>query len=224
MKKVTLSLLIIFSFMFVSCNNEEQFIGAKTISIENKDAVLQELQKFTQYSIKGVTIFYDKTNDFVDLERLDQYISEFNFSNKLISRSKSENHNTYTTINYESALKGILSPDACNLLLSYISSYEQINKESLEQLRNKFSTLSNSDKEFFELMYSAINVIDSEIMSFNKNKINTRVDSALICNLAMALGGSAASWIWGSAFGGPVGVAIAIAWELAATTTAYYTC
>lgn len=224
MKKFTMSLLIIFSFMFISCNNEEEFVETKTNSIiENKDGVLQELQKFTQYTIKGVTIFYDRTNDFVDLDQLDQYILNFNFSSKVTSRSASENHNTYTTINYESALKEILSPDACNLLLSYISSHEQINKESLEQLRNDFSKFSDSDKEFFELIYSATNVIYSEIMS--SNEVNTRaVDKSLVCNLAMALGGSAAGWIWGAAFAGPVGTAVAIAWELAATASAYYTC
>lgn len=220
MKKITLFLFFLFFFMFLSCNNEEELIETNTSSIENKDAMLQELAEFTQYSINGALIFYDKSNDFIDLEKLDQYISKFNFSNRVESRSEPK---YYNTINYENSLKEILSTEAYNLLLSYLSSPGQINKESLEKLKNDFSHFTNDDKVFFDLMYSATNVIYSEIISFNE--ANTRaVRNSLACNIATGLAGSAAGWIWGAAFGGPVGVAISIAWEVAATVAAYHTC
>lgn len=205
--------------MFISCNNEEQLIEPDINSVENKNAVLQELKKFTQYSINGAITIYDSSNDFIDLEQLDQYISKFNFSNSVISRSESIG---YTTINYENALKEMLSTEACNLLLSYLSSPEQINRETLEQLKNNFSDLSNDDKVFFDLMYSAFNSIYHEITSFNE--ANTRATNKLACNITSALAGSAAGWIWGAAVGGVVGVAINIAWNIAMTTAAYYTC
>lgn len=184
--------------------------------------MLKELAEFTKYSINGATAFYNSSNDYIDLDKLDDYIFKFNFSNTTKTRSTSEKYNV---INYEDALEDILSTEAYTLLSSYLSSPENINNETLNDLKYEFSKFTDKDRIFFDLIYSATYVIYDELISANGTNTRARaVRNSLACNIATGLAGSAAGWIWGAAFGGPVGIAINIAWGVAATVTAYYTC
>ena len=203
---------------FYSCSSNE--LDSFNQKDEIKDElILKELKAFANYSINGAISLYDKSNDYIDLEKLDEYIYDFNFSNLTNSRSTIEN----TTVNYEEYIKEYLTEEAYIILSSYISQSNNTNLETLEKLKADFSILSEKDRDFINQIYICTYVIYEEFENITKE--NSRAaDSALTCNLAATLAGSAASWVWATAFGGPVGVAVGIAWELATAAAAYYKC
>lgn len=207
---------------FFSCTNEEIPSKSKeetNISIiENKEAILNELSDFTQYSIKGASLFYDSSMNDVDLEKLDNYILKFNFSQAIQSRSSNKG-----TINYEDGLKDILSQEAYDCLSSYLATTENITKDSFDKLKIEFSNFSKNDQEVFDLIYSSTYVIFNELTSID-NASSRATKNSTACNISMALCTSAAAWAWGAAFGGIVGVAVNVAWTVAGAVAAQYTC
>lgn len=217
-------LFCLFAITQISCTNDENQVGngTESCSIENKDEILDELIQFTEYTLDGAIQFYDRSNDFLDLDKLDAYIFKFDFSNNVQSRSVSED---YHFVNCKDMVKDMLSAEAYNLLLSYLSSPEEISLESLDKLKDEFSRFSDEDRKIFDLIYSATNVIYSEFVTFFDG-INTRaVKNPVACSITMTLAGSAAGWIWGVALGGgPVGLAVGVAWEVAMAVASQYTC
>lgn len=208
----------LFGALFNSCSSNE--LDSSNQKDETKDElILEELKVFANYSINGALALYDKSNNYIDIEKLDDYIYDFNFSNLTNSRSTIEN----TSVNYEEYITEYLTEEAYTLLSSYISQSENINLETLEKLKADFSVLSEKDRDFFYQVYTYTYVIYEELENITEE--NSRaVDSGLNCALAATLAGSAASWVWATAFGGPVGVAVGIAWELATAAAAYYKC
>ena len=110
----------LFAITQISCTNDENQVGngTESCSIENKDEILDELIQFTEYTLDGAIQFYDRSNDFLDLDKLDAYIFKFDFSNNVQSRSVSED---YHFVNCKDMVKDMLSAEAYNLLLSYPS-------------------------------------------------------------------------------------------------------
>ena len=216
MKVSRLFIIIIGLSAAISCSSEN--ISESNVQENSNDLLLQEVADFTKYVVDGAVKIYKSSNGDIDLQVLNDYIASFSFSTGVKSSSIDE----LGDVDFTELLRDVLSPEAYEYMQQCLGK-EGLSIDNLDVMKIGFSDFSSSDQEFFDLFYSSTNVIYADLISIEIPETRA-VRNATVCNVLTSLLGAATGNIWAAAFGGPVGIAINVAWTVAATIAAEKTC
>lgn len=187
--------------------------------MNSNDSLLQEVADFTEYVVDGAVKLYNSSNGDVDLQVMNDYIASYKFSTDVKSSSV---YDYEEDVDYIELLKEVLSPEAYECVLLYLEK-EELSIDDLDVMKMDFAGFSSSDQEFFDLFYSATNIIYDDLISIDIPETRA-VRNARACEIITNVLGKATSMIWAAAFGGIVGVVVGVAWEIAADIAADKTC